>query len=244
MEVRHKHNQFAPLYNGMFSHPVWAARADRAQSITGLLLGLFIIVHLHFESSIMLGKQAFYTVVQFLEGGIFSESGHGFPILTQVFSVFMLLIVMLHALFALRRFPTQIKQWFKLREQMNVIPHQDTKIWFWQMLTGFILFFLVPVHLFTLIATPDIGPHLSAERVYHDNAWLLYLVLLPAVVIHAMFGLYRVVIKWGIFSNRVGLLKLAKVMVVYLIALGIASLVTYLVIGHGLALPVVPYSGV
>ncbi|NKF51247.1 fumarate reductase cytochrome b subunit [Shewanella sp. WXL01] len=228
----------------MFSHPVWAARADRAQSITGLLLGLFIIVHLHFESSIMLGKQAFYTVVQFLEGGIFSESGHGFPILTQVFSVFMLLIVMLHALFALRRFPTQIKQWFKLREQMNVIPHQDTKIWFWQMLTGFILFFLVPVHLFTLIATPDIGPHLSAERVYHDNAWLLYLVLLPAVVIHAMFGLYRVVIKWGIFSNRVGLLKLAKVMVVYLIALGIASLVTYLVIGHGLALPVVPYSGV
>ncbi len=94
-----------------FSHPKWAARADRLQSVTGVLLGLFLIMHLHFESSILLGKEAFYQVAQFLEGGIFSETGHGYPILTQVFSAFMLLIVVVHAVFALRRFPSQIGQW-------------------------------------------------------------------------------------------------------------------------------------
>ncbi|WP_394130167.1 fumarate reductase cytochrome b subunit [Shewanella maritima] len=227
--------------NKGFSHPVWAARADRLQSATGVLLGLFIVAHLHFESSIMLGKDAFYHVVQFLEGGIFSESGHGFPILTQIFSVFLLVVVMIHAAFALRRFPTQINQWRQLRSQMQVVSHQDTKLWFWQMVTGFVLFFLVPVHLYTMIATPDIGPNLSAERVYHDNAWMLYVLLLPAVVFHAIVGLYRVAVKWGLVSNRFALLKFAKILIVYLMVLGIASLVTYIILGRALELPVVPY---
>lgn len=225
-----------------FFHPLWAARADRLQSATGILLGLFLLLHLHFESSILFGKHAFYLVAQFLEGGIFSETGHGYPLLTQIFSVFMALIVLLHAGFALRRFPTQIGQWRALRLQMQTIPHHDTKIWFWQMITGFVLFFLVPVHLFTMITNPEIGPHLSAERVVNQNVWLLYVLLLPAVVIHGVFGLYRVAVKWGFSSRRFALLKLAKVVLGYLMILGIASLLAYIVIGRSLELPVVPYS--
>lgn len=49
-------------------HP-WSARADKLQSATGLMLGCFLLLHMHFESSILLGKEAFYHVVQFLEGG-------------------------------------------------------------------------------------------------------------------------------------------------------------------------------
>lgn len=224
-----------------FSHPIWAARADLLQSLSGVLLGLFIIAHLHFESSILLGKEAFYHVVQFLEGGIFSETGHGYPLLTQIFSTFMLVVVMIHAIFALRRFPTQIGQWHALRRQMHFLPHEDTKIWFWQMVTGFLLFFLVPVHLFTMIMNPEIGPHLSAERVYFDNVWILYILLLPAVVVHAVFGLYRVCVKWGLIQQRFALLKFAKVLMVYLMIIGIASLVTYIVIGRTLELPVIPF---
>ncbi|MDD8061056.1 MULTISPECIES: fumarate reductase cytochrome b subunit [Shewanella] len=224
-----------------FSHPIWAARADRLQSASGVLLGLFLIMHLHFESSILLGKEAFYQVAQFLEGGIFSETGHGFPILTQIFSVVMLLVVLIHAVFALRRFPTQIGQWRALRQQMKFLPHEDTKIWFWQMVSGFLLFFLVPVHLFTMITNPEIGPHLSAERVVYQNAWVLYVLLLPAVTIHAIFGLYRVSVKWGLITQRFALLKLAKVMLAYLMVLGVASLVAYIIIGRSLSLPVVPF---
>ncbi len=153
-------------------HP-WSAKADRLQSATGIMLGSFLLLHMHFESSILLGKEAFYRVVQLLEGGMFSSTGHGFPIVTKVFSVLMLLVVIVHAAVALRRFPAQLGQWRALRSHMGNIKHKDTHAWFWQLITGFILFFLVPVHLFTMILNPEIGPHLSAERVYHDNACLL-----------------------------------------------------------------------
>ncbi|MCH1931493.1 fumarate reductase cytochrome b subunit [Shewanella sp. A25] len=221
-------------------HP-WSAKADRLQSATGIMLGGFLLLHMHFESSILLGKEAFYRVVQMLEGGMFSSTGHGFPIVTKLFSVFMLLVVITHAAVALRRFPAQLGQWRALRSHLGGINHRDTHAWFWQLITGFILFFLVPVHLFTMILNPEIGPHLSAERVYHDNAWLLYALLLPAVVIHALIGLYRVAVKWGITQHRSGLRKIAKVLIVYLLCLGIASLVSYVIIGSDLGVPVTPY---
>lgn len=221
-------------------HP-WSAKADRLQSATGLLLGSFLLLHMHFESSILLGKETFYRVVQLLEGGMFSSTGHGFPIVTKVFSVFILLVVITHAVVALRRFPSQIGQWRALRGHLNGIHHKDTHAWFWQLITGFILFFLVPVHLFTMILNPEIGPHLSAERVFHDNAWLLYALLLPAVVVHALIGLYRVVIKWGLIYQRKVLRRAVKVLIVYLLCLGSASLVAYMLIGSELTIPVTPF---
>jgi len=154
------------------------------------MLGSFLLLHMHFESSILLGKEAFYRVVQLLEGGMFSSTGHGFPIVTKVFSVFMLLVVIVHAAVALRRFPAQLGQWRALRSHMGSINHKDTHAWFWQLISGFILFFLVPVHLFTMILNPEIGPHLSAERVYHNHACLLYALLRPAVGVTAMSGRY------------------------------------------------------
>ncbi|KFZ37781.1 fumarate reductase [Shewanella mangrovi] len=219
----------------------WSAMADRLQSASGVLLGLFLLLHLHFESSILFGKAAFYRVAQILEGGIFTHSGHGIALITQLFSLFMLVVLMVHAATALRRFPVQLGQWRALRNHLHLINHQDSKLWFWQMLTGFMLFFLASMHLVTMITAPEIGPHLSAARVYHDHAWLLYAILLPAVVIHAMIGLYRVAVKWGITTQRAGLRKIAKILIVYLLCLGVASLVTYLFIGSDLSVPVQPY---
>jgi fumarate reductase subunit C len=109
------------------------------------------------------------------------------------------------------------------------------------MVSGFLLFFLVPVHLFAMMTNPEIGPHLSAERVVHHNAWMLYVLLLPAVTVHAIFGLYRVSVKWGLTTKRFALLKFAKVLIAYLLVLGVASLLTYIIIGRSLSLPVVPF---
>ncbi|WP_394201638.1 fumarate reductase cytochrome b subunit [Shewanella waksmanii] len=229
------HNHYASLGSP------WSAKADKVQSITGVMLGCFLLAHLHFESSILLGKEAFYHVVQFLEGGMFSSTGHGFPIVTKVFSIFIMAVVIIHAAVALRRFPAQLGQWRALRRHMHGINHKDSHAWFWQLVTGFILFFLAPVHIFTMITNPEIGPYLSAERVYHANAWLLYILLLPAVVIHAMIGLYRVAVKWGLTRNRAGLRKVAKFLIVYLMVIGLLSLVSYIFIGQDLTLPVTPY---
>ena len=218
-----------------------SALADRLQSASGVLLGLFLLLHLHFESSILFGKAAFYKVAQVLEGGLFTQSGHGVALLTQLFSIFLLIVLMVHAATALRRFPVQLEQWRALRNHLQLIKHNDSKLWFWQMLTGFVMFFVVPMHLVSMITNPEIGPHLSAARVYHDNYWLVYLVLLPAVVVHAMQGLYRVALKWGFSFNRHGLLLTAKVLIGYLLILGLCSLVAYLVIGQSLTLPVTPF---
>ncbi|MFQ6371546.1 fumarate reductase cytochrome b subunit [Shewanella sp. YIC-542] len=219
----------------------WSAIADMLQSASGLLLGLFLLAHLHFESTILLGKAVFYQMVQILEGGWFTHDGHGSAAVTQLFSVFMLLVVMVHAATALRRFPAQKRQWQALRNHNLLINHQDSRLWFWQMITGFMMFFLVPMHLVTMITNPEIGPHLSAARVWHDNFWLVYILLLPAVVVHAMLGLYRLALKWGVSFRRNGLRLLAKILIGYLLLLGLCSLSAYVVIGLGLSLPVAPF---
>ncbi|MGI2207699.1 fumarate reductase cytochrome b subunit [Shewanella baltica] len=219
----------------------WSAKADCLQSATGLILGIFLLFHMHFEASILFGKETFFHMVQLLEGSMFSSTGHGFPIVTKIISVIMLVIVAVHAATALRRFPVQLGQWRAMRGFMSSIKHRDTQAWFWQMITGFLLFFLVSAHLATMILNPDIGPHLSAERVYHDNAWLLYVVFLPIVLFHGIVGLYRVILKWGVSSNRPLIRTIAQVLIVYLLCLGTLSLVTYINIGIELVLPVQPF---
>ncbi|GLS83437.1 fumarate reductase cytochrome b subunit [Paraferrimonas haliotis] len=217
------------------------ARIDLLQSVTGALMALFLIVHIHFESSILLGKDAFFAVVQILEGGLFTDDGLGRMWVTRVFSGFMLLLFIAHAAAALRRFPTRYRHWKALRQQMSVVKHGDTQLWFWQMLTGFLLFFLVSVHLFTMLLNPEIGPHYSAARVVHEHAWLLYLLLLPAVVFHAMIGLYRVALKWGVVANRSRAKKVALFMCAYLMLMGLASLLGYVAIGLDLPLNFEPF---
>ncbi|GLP95875.1 fumarate reductase cytochrome b subunit [Paraferrimonas sedimenticola] len=219
------------------------ARLDGLQGLTGAILALFLLVHIHFESTILLGKEAFFQVVQMLEGGWFTHDGMGEPFVTRVFSLFLLSVLVLHAFAALRRFPTHYRQWRALRQHMGVVQHQDTKLWFWQLITGFSLFFVVPVHLFTMMLNPEIGPHFSAARVVHESAWLLYAILLPAVVFHAVIGMYRLCIKWGGFNARAGARKLAFILLVYLLVMGIFSLLTYVNIGMDLPLDFEPYGG-
>ncbi|MBV7317353.1 fumarate reductase cytochrome b subunit [Shewanella sp. NIFS-20-20] len=218
-----------------------SAMADKWQSISGAILALFLLAHLHFESSILFGKAAFYQVVQALEGGWFSADGHGYPWTTQVISALMLAVLVIHGATALRRFPVQLGQWRALRQHQQVIKHSDSRLWFWQLVTGFGLFFVVPMHLITMLIDPSIGPHLSAERVYHDGVWLLYIILLPMVVIHAVLGLYRLLLKWLACQSRRLLRTLAFVLIGYLLVLGLASLYEYLTIGSSLSLPVTPY---
>jgi fumarate reductase subunit C len=67
--------------------------------------------------------------------------------------------------------------------------HEDTTLWLWQVATGFALFFLASVHLYVMLSKPDrIGPFESADRVWSDHFWPLYIVLLLAVELHAGIG--------------------------------------------------------
>ena len=82
---------------------------------------------------------------------------------------------------------------------------------------------------------PSVAP--SADRVWSDHFWPLYILLLLAVELHGGIGLYRLAVKWGWVSGpdadatRVRLKRLKWVITIFFLALGFASLAAYVKIG-------------
>ena len=216
----------------------WSAKLDLAQSVSGLLLGLFMWGHMFFVSTILISEDAMWSVTKFFEGYFFF--GRAYPILVSfvVATVFALFIV--HAALALRKFPINYGQYRTYRDHMAMMRHEDTTLWYWQVVTGFAMFFLASVHLYQMMMHPSqIGPWLSADRVWSGLWWPLYLVLLFAVELHGGIGLYRLAVKWGWFASdddRVTRRRLKKVkwaLSVFFIVLGLATLGAYIKIGIG-----------
>lgn len=214
------------------------ARVDLLQSLSGLLLVLFIWGHMFFESSILLGKDAMLWVTRMFEGA--HLFGRPYPILVSLAAGVVLALLALHALLALRRFPADYRQYRALKRHMRDLKHTDTRLWYIQVVSGFMLFFLAGAHLLVVLVQPDnIGPYASSDRIWSGRFWILYALLLPVVHAHAAIGIYRLAIKWGPFpAARMGLwrgrLKLVLCCIfAFFMCLGTASLATYMTIGAG-----------
>ncbi len=214
----------------------WPARLDFLQSGTGLLLGLFMWVHMMFVSSILLGNDAMWTVARFFEGYYFF--GRSLPWLVSLLVGCIFALVIAHAALALRKFPASYRQYREFRGHMAAMKHSDTSLWYWQVVTGFGLFFMASVHLYIMMTHPArIGPFESADRVWTDLMWPLYLVMLFAVEFHGGIGLYRLALKWGWFEGsdaavtRRRLKAFKWAITVFFLALGLATLAAYIKIG-------------
>jgi len=212
----------------------WPARLDLVQSASGLVLALFMWLHMAFVSSILISKDAMWTVARFFEGSLIF--GRALPWLVSLVVATIFALVVLHALLALRKFPINFRQFEAMREHARQMRHGDTTLWWWQVVTGYALFFLAPAHLYVMMSRPDrIGPFESADRMWTDHFWPLYLVLLFAVELHGGIGLYRLAVKWNWFGvtsatrHRLKVLKWA--LTVFFLALGLATLVAYVRIG-------------
>lgn len=176
------------------------ARLDLAQSVTGLVLAVFMALHLIFDSSILLGANAFDFVSGALEGELFF--GEKIPLITTVFASLIFAIFIAHAGLTMRKFPQSAAQYQHFRRHMKQMRHGDTSLWWLQIWTGFAMFFLASVHLYIMITQPQtIGPAGSAHRIVFEWKWPLYLLLTVAVVLHAAVGLYRLALKWGWFAG-------------------------------------------
>jgi fumarate reductase subunit C len=178
----------------------WPARLDLLQSVTGLILALFMWGHMLFVSSILVSRDAMWTITRFFEGYfIFGKSYYW--LVSCVVGVVIVLFVS-HAMLAVRKFPISYRQYSTYRAHMKVMKHEDTTLWYWQVVTGFALFFLASVHLYLMFTRPDrIGPFESADRVWSDWLWPLYIVLLLAVEMHGGIGLYRLAVTGGWFTG-------------------------------------------
>ena len=214
----------------------WPARLDLAQGATGLVLVLFMWGHMFFVSSILLGRDAMWAVARFFEGYFFF--GRAYPWIVSVAVAGVAALIVAHAALALRKFPASYRQFATFRAHMHVMDHGDTTLWFWQVLTGFAMFFLAPAHLYVMLSRPDrIGPFESADRVWSDHFWPLYVLLLLAVELHAGVGLYRLAVKWGWLpgsdadATRRNLKRLKWALTVFFLALGLATLAAYVKIG-------------
>jgi succinate dehydrogenase subunit C len=214
------------------------ARLDALQSLSGLLLALFMWAHMFLVSSILISEEAMYRVARMFEG--YYLFGRSHPALVSLVVATVLLLLMLHAGLAMRKFPENARQYQAFLAHRTRMRHTDTTLWWWQVVTGFLLFFLAPMHLFGMFSQPDqIGPYASASRVYHTH-WPLYLVLLFAVELHAAIGLYRLAVKWlsvpawppVLLRRRLSLLKWG--LSAFFIVLGLCTLLAYYRLGYEL----------
>jgi len=214
----------------------WPARLDFVQSASGLVLALFMWGHMFFVSSILLGKDAMWTVTKMFEG--YFLFGRSYPGIVSVVVAAIVALLVVHAALAVRKFPINYRQFRTYREHMRLMRHEDTTLWYWQVVTAFALFFLAAPHLFQMLMHPGmIGPFESADRVWSYRWWPLYIVLLLAVEVHGGVGLYRVAVKWGWFAGANPdatrkRLKVAKwALTVFFLALGLLTLAAYIKIG-------------
>lgn len=213
------------------------ARLDLIQSVTGLILAVFIALHLLFEASIIISKDAMLMVTKLFEGYYFF--GEAYPGIISFLAAFIFVIFILHALIAIRKLPSSYRQYYIFKKHMARFQHSDTTLWFYQAVTGFMMFFPGSVHLYMMMSNPSkIGPYASADRIYSEWMWPLYLLLLISVILHAAIGLYRLILKWGFFEgkkpkkNRQVMKKIMLTSIVVYLTIGLLSLGTYTMIGY------------
>ncbi len=182
---------------------------------TGAVLALFIWGHLLFESSILISREAYDNLAYFLE--------HTLPIAQPV--VFIITVIFfVHFVVASRKIPGKlrerkqmmalglsIKKSQKLWNQdpdsdIRLRKHFETSLWIWQVRTGMIVLatgafhlFLVMWNIFTDMGVKGqeagISVEVATSRV-ESGLWILYAVLMLAVVAHMSIGVYRLLVKW------------------------------------------------
>lgn len=214
----------------------WPARLDWLEGVSGLLLALFMWGHMLFVSTILISRDAMWTISRFFEGYYFF--GRSYPVLVSLVVAGVIALIVLHAVLALRKFPNGYRQFAAFRQHMKMLRHEDTSLWLWQVMTGLSLLFLAAPHLFVMLSRPDlIDPFHSADRVWSDHFWPLYVLLLVAVELHGGIGLYRLAVKWGWFvgtnfDTTRRRLKTGKWLLTgFILLLGFATLGAYVRIG-------------
>ncbi|MDE6885480.1 MAG: fumarate reductase cytochrome b subunit [Helicobacteraceae bacterium] len=206
---------------------------DYLQSATGLFLALFMIAHMFFVSTILIGDgYVMYRVTKMFELDFIFEGGC--PLVVSVIAFVVFAIFILHAFLAMRKFPINYRQFLRFKTHKNMLRHGDTTYWGLQACTGFALFFLGSVHLYIMMTQPQtIGPVGSSFRFVHQHFWLLYIVLLFAVELHGSIGLYRLAVKWGWFEAKTPQQTLKRLrgfkwfLSVFFIALGLLTYAAY-----------------
>lgn len=173
---------------------------DVAQSVSGLILGIFLFCHMAFTGSVNFGKDLFANLISTSGGAFMGGEEHLW--MHVVFVGFIFLCVVVHMFCAIRRFPTSYKKLNDIRAHVRLVHHEDTTLWMVQLVTAFLLFLLVFPHLMSMLTNPSgFDPNLIGVHTYH-NGLLYTFIFLVVTELHGMIGLYRLAVKWDVFTKN------------------------------------------
>jgi fumarate reductase subunit C len=182
---------------------------------TGLILFGFLQFHLFAVSSIILGVEAFNRDAARMDAYYLSYIG--IPLI--------ILAILVHGLVAMRKAPWKFQEMRVFMQHSRRLAHLDTWAWGVQILTGAIILVLAAIHIWSVLTTWPIEAATSAARIqggYFSN----FVLLILAAEIHAMVGLYRILVKWSWIHRR----KFTSYLVyatIGLVGLGLLSLLFF-----------------
>lgn len=210
--------------------------------VSGLFLAVFMWGHMLLVGSILTGARGFDWLASGLENYYIAQ-----PTVVVVVIAFLL-----HAVFAARKIPAQLrqrKQMIRLAKDLHNVgrgwpvpkkehvpfePHLESLLWIWQVRTGMVILVLGSFHLVLLsldVLTPMFGVHRGIESAttlarVSGGLWPVYGVLLVCVEFHASVGLYRLAVKWGAGSrlSRRMLWRLEHVLFWAILGFGVVTL--------------------
>ncbi len=153
---------------------------------TGLVLLGFLQFHLLAVASIIFSAEAFNRDAARLDEYYLSYIG--IPL--------VILALLCHGLLAMRKAPWQFQEMRVYLQHSRRLAHLDTWAWGVQIATGLIILVLAAIHIWSVLITWPIAAASSAARV-QGGYFSSFVLLLLAAEIHAMVGLYRLLVKWS-----------------------------------------------
>jgi fumarate reductase subunit C len=171
--------------------PRLEAWMELLELMTGLLLFCFVQFHLLAVSSIIFSVDAFNRDSARLDEYYISYVG--IPL--------VILAILAHGLLAMRKAPWKFQELRVFVQHARRLAHLDTWAWGVQIVTGLIILVLAATHIWSVLFTWPINAATSAARVQGGYFSSFFLLLLTAEI-HAMVGLYRILVKWSWFNRK------------------------------------------
>jgi fumarate reductase subunit C len=203
------------LQETLAKSPRWEAWMELIELATGLFLLVFLQFHVFAVSTIILGPAAFNRDAALMDEYLISYVG--IPL--------VILAIIVHGLVALRKAPWRYQEMAIFIQHSRRLAHLDTWAWFVQILTGMAVLVLASIHIWNTLSTWPIEAATSALRVQSGGFSNLFLLLLIAEI-HAMVGLYRILVKWS-WVHRQKFTKYLVYATMGFVALGFIALLVF-----------------
>ena len=177
---------------------------DLAFTLSGIGLGLFMVMHTSLLSSVLGGPHTLNVVAEFLERYYLLQIG--WPPLV--------LLALVHIVLSLRRAPATFRQQRLLWRQMRWLGHMDTITWGFQVASAIFLGILIAIHLWVQLTNLPITAEKSSDFVRNNLWFTIPFTLLVAG--HTAIGFYRAAVKWGVVPRRWAYVLLGVMLLFYM----------------------------